>query len=145
MNDVTEPIRNPFVWQVRVYWEDTDAGGVVYHSQYLNFFERARTEWLRSRGVHQSRLAGDDNVVFAITRMEVDWRLPARLDDELDVSVHSVKAGASRVTFHQDMVRRADGSLLSSAVVQAVSLDAEKFKPVRMPDWIRSEINQHVE
>ena len=86
MNVVTEPNPNSFVWQVRVYWEDTDAGGVVYHSNYLSFFERARTEWLRARGVHQARLAEDEGVLFAIRHMAVDWHQPARLDDLLDIS-----------------------------------------------------------
>jgi acyl-CoA thioester hydrolase len=140
LNKVTEPIRDSFVWQVRVYWEDTDAGGVVYHSRYLNFFERARTEWLRAHGVHQSRLVQEDGVVFAIRRMEIDWRLPARLDDELEVTVESVEAGRSRMTFRQEMVRSTDGSCLASAVVVAACLGADSFKPARMPEWIRSEI-----
>ena len=74
----------PFVWKVRVYWEDTDAGGVVYHSQYLNFFERARTEWLRAKGVHQAKIAKEDNVLFAIRHMDINFVQAARLDDELD-------------------------------------------------------------
>ncbi|MEE4173484.1 MAG: tol-pal system-associated acyl-CoA thioesterase [Xanthomonadales bacterium] len=130
-----------YVWQVRVYWEDTDAGGVVYHGQYLNFFERARTEWLRSRGIHQARLAEETGVVFAIRRMQVDWRYPARLDDLLDVSVHSVTAGATRLDFHQDMERAGDGKLLATATVTAACLDAATFKPTRMPESIRLEIS----
>ncbi len=141
---MNEPNASGYVWQVRVYWEDTDGGGVVYHSQYLNFFERARTEWLRSKGIHQARLAEESGVVFAIRRMQVDWIHPARLDDLLDVSVHSVRAGAARLVFRQDMHRHGDGALLASAEVTAVSLDAEQFKPIKMPDHIRSEIN-HVE
>lgn len=130
----------PFVWQLRVYWEDTDAGGVVYHSRYLNFFERARTEWLRSRGIEQSRLARDEKLVFAIRRMEVDFLLPAVLDDELDVSVHSVSAGRTRLEFSQEMTRRSDGRILSRAQVRAACLDADSFKPARMPDWIKQEV-----
>ncbi|HSM69686.1 MAG TPA: tol-pal system-associated acyl-CoA thioesterase [Xanthomonadales bacterium] len=130
----------PFVWQLRVYWEDTDAGGVVYHSRYLNFFERARTEWLRSRGIEQSRLARDERLVFAISRMEVDFLLPAVLDDELDVSVHSVSAGRTRLEFSQEMTRRSDGRILSRAQVRAACLDADSFKPARMPDWIKQEV-----
>lgn len=130
----------PFVWQLRVYWEDTDAGGVVYHSRYLNFFERARTEWLRSRGIEQSRLARDEKLVFAISRMEVDFLLPAVLDDELDVSVHSVSAGRTRLEFSQEMTRRSDGRILSRAQVRAACLDADSFKPARMPDWIQQQV-----
>lgn len=130
----------PFVWQLRVYWEDTDAGGVVYHARYLNFFERARTEWLRSRGIEQSRLARDERLVFAISRMEIDFLLPAVLDDELDVSVHSVSAGCTRLEFSQEMTRRSDGRILSRAQVRAACLDADSFKPARMPDWIKQEV-----
>jgi acyl-CoA thioester hydrolase len=130
----------PFVWQLRVYWEDTDAGGVVYHSRYLNFFERARTEWLRSRGIEQSRLARDEKLVFAISRMEVDFLLPAVLDDELDVSVHSVSAGRTRLEFSQELTRRSDGRILSRAQVRAACLDADSFKPARMPDWIQQQV-----
>ena len=138
---MTEPNRNAFVWQIRVYWEDTDGGGVVYHSQYLNFFERARTEWLRARGVHQAALKQEEGLVFAIGHMSVDWRRPATLDDLLDVSVHTVEAGGSRVRFRQDMHRHGDGVLLASASVTAACLDASTFKPKKMPDWIRTEIN----
>ena len=72
----------PFVWQVRVYWEDTDGGGVVYHAQYLNFFERARTEWLRSLGLDQSELADVHGIVFSVRHMDIDFVLAARLDDD---------------------------------------------------------------
>ena len=131
---------NPFVWKIRVYWEDTDAGGVVYHSRYLNFFERARTEWLRSMGVHQAELAAKENVVFAIRHMDIDFAQAARLDDELDVTVHSVDAGGVRMTFCQDMTRCSDGQRVASAKLTAVSLKADSFKPTRMPKWIRAKI-----
>ncbi|WP_224784675.1 tol-pal system-associated acyl-CoA thioesterase [Marinihelvus fidelis] len=139
---MNEPKPVPFVWQVRVYWEDTDGGGVVYHSNYLKFFERARTEWLRARGVHQSALEVTENLVFAIRHMAVDWIAPARLDDLLDISVHSVNASAARLTFTQAMHRAADGVELARAEVTAVSLDAKRFKPKKMPEWIRTEINK---
>jgi acyl-CoA thioester hydrolase len=132
---------NRFVWKVRVYWEDTDAGGVVYHSQYLNFFERARTEWLRAKGVHQAKLASDENVIFVIRHMDIDFNQAARLDDELDVTVHSVNAGGVRMTFSQDMTRCSDRQLVASAKLTAVSLRADNFKPTRMPKWIRAEIS----
>ena len=131
---------NPFVWKVRVYWEDTDAGGVVYHSQYLNFFERARTEWLRSKGKHQAKLAAEENVLFAIRHMDIDFNQAARLDDELDITVHSVDAGGVRLTFNQDMTRCSDQQLVASAKLTAVCLRADNFKPTRMPKWIRAEI-----
>ena len=132
---------NPFVWKVRVYWEDTDAGGVVYHSRYLNFFERARTEWLRAMGVHQARLAEQDNVLFAIRHMDIDFQQAARLDDELDVTVHTVDARGVRMTFRQDMTRCSDQQTVATAKLTAVCLKADSFKPTRMPKWIRAEIN----
>ena len=127
---------NPFVWKVRVYWEDTDAGGVVYHSRYLNFFERARTEWLRSLGVDQSKLAEEENVLFAIRHMDIDFEQAARLDDELDVTVHSVETSGVRMNFRQDMTRRSDQQQVASAKLTAVCLKADSFKPTRMPKWI---------
>ena len=132
---------NPFVWKVRVYWEDTDAGGVVYHSQYLNFFERARTEWLRSKGVHQEKLVSEDNVLFAIRHMDINFVQAARLDDELDITVHTVKAGGVRIDFSQDMTRCSDRQLVATAKLTAACLKADSFKPTRMPKWIRAEIN----
>ncbi len=127
---------NPFVWRVRVYWEDTDAGGVVYHSQYLNFFERARTEWLRAKGVHQAKMARDDNVLFAIRHMDINFVEAARLDDELDITVHSVEPGGARMIFSQDMTRCSDGQTVATAKLTAVCLKADSFKPTRMPKWI---------
>ncbi|NNE04117.1 MAG: tol-pal system-associated acyl-CoA thioesterase [Xanthomonadales bacterium] len=138
---MTEPIPQAHVWQVRVYWEDTDAGGVVYHARYLNFFERARTEWLRAHGIEQSKLAEQDNRVFAITRMEIDFLKAAKLDDELDVSVHSVARNGARLEFDQEMKRRADGKMLCRARVTAVCLEADSFRPARMPGWIKDKIN----
>jgi acyl-CoA thioester hydrolase len=129
-----------FVWQVRVYWEDTDAGGVVYHSRYLNFFERARTEWLRELGVQQAKLAEEDNKLFAITHMDIHFRQAARLDDLLDLTVESVDAGAARLDFKQVMTRVSDGAVVAEAQVTAACLDAAGFRPTRMPAWIRAEI-----
>lgn len=131
---------NHFVWKVRVYWEDTDAGGVVYHSRYLNFFERARTEWLRSIGVQQAKLAVEDNIIFAIRRMDIDFVQAARLDDELDITIHTVNAGGVRMTFGQEMTRCSDQQRVASANLTAVCLKADSFKPTRMPEWIRADI-----
>jgi acyl-CoA thioester hydrolase len=130
----------PFVWQVRVYWEDTDGGGVVYYARYLNFFERARTEWLRSLGMEQTQLAADHGIVFAVRRVEVDFRTPARLDDELLVSARPVHVGASRVVFEQGIDRAADGAALVAGRVDVACLDARTFKARRMPAWMRDRI-----
>lgn len=129
-----------FVWQLRVYWEDTDAGGVVYHSQYLNFFERARTEWLRSRGIVQSELSQRHNLVFAIRHMDIDFLGPARMDDELNVAVDSVQSGASRLQFRQVLSRAGDGEVLCTAAVTAACLEADRFRPARIPAWLKDAI-----
>lgn len=125
-----------FVWKLRVYWEDTDAGGVVYHSQYLNFFERARTEWLRSRGIVQSELSEQHNLVFAIRHMDIDFLKPARMDDELTVTVQSVQSGASRLKFEQVLSRSNDGTVLCATAVTAACLEADAFRPARIPGWL---------
>jgi acyl-CoA thioester hydrolase len=130
-----------FVWKVRVYWEDTDAGGVVYHARYLHFFERARTEWLRSMGVHQAKMAEEENTIFVITNMNIAFARAARLDDELDSTVHSVQMPGAKMLFKQDLTRCSDQQLVASADVTAVCLKADSFKPTRMPKWIRAEIN----
>jgi acyl-CoA thioester hydrolase len=131
----------PFVWNVRVYWEDTDAGGVVYHARYLNFFERARTEWLRDMGVHQAKMAEEENTIFAIRDMHIHYVMAARLDDELETSVHSVQVPGARMIFKQDMIRCSDRQLVASADVTAICLKADSFKATRMPAWIRAEIS----
>ncbi|MBF0453854.1 MAG: tol-pal system-associated acyl-CoA thioesterase [Magnetococcales bacterium] len=122
----------PFVWPVRVYYEDTDSGGVVYHSNYLNFMERARTEWLRALGFEQNRLAQESGLVFAITRMEVQFLAPARLDDTLQVSVTLVKQGQASLNLAQEIVRERDGRLLIQATARIAMLNRQ-FKPTRMP------------
>jgi acyl-CoA thioester hydrolase len=125
---------------MRVYWEDTDGGGVVYYARYLNYFERARTEWLRSLGIDQSRLIAEHDIVFVVRRVEVDFHQPARLDDELRVSARPVKLGASRVCFAQGIKRAADGVELVRAQVDTACLAAGTFKAVRIPAWLRAKI-----
>ena len=130
----------PFVWQLRVYWEDTDGGGVVYHSRYLNFFERARTEWLRSVGIDQSELAGEQGILFVVRRVEIDFMAPAKMDDQLDVSVRPVRIGGTKLELEQELVRGGDGEVLARAAVTAACLAAETFKPTRLPGWIRARL-----
>ncbi len=83
-----------FSWPVRVYWEDTDAGGVVYHARYLHFLERARSEWLRASGIGQQQLRDEAGIVFVVHRMEIDFKAPARLDDLLTATVQPRSAAA---------------------------------------------------
>jgi len=132
--------RSPvFSWPTRVYWEDTDAGGVVYHASYLRFLERARTEWLRALGVDQQRVREDHGVVFVVRDMEIEFLLPARLDDELDVTVETGERRSASMVFSQRIVRRADGAALVAARVRAACIEAATFKPCRIPNHLFEE------
>ena len=121
----------PFSWPVRVYWEDTDGGGVVYHSVYLNYFERTRSEWLRSIGLDQRALHADERIQFVVVDMSVRWLRPARYDDLLSVtSVPTEMKGAS-LRFAQEIWR--GGERLASAEVRVAALDAATLRPMRLP------------
>ena len=132
-----------FQWAVRVYWEDTDGGGVVYYANYLRFLERARTEWLRAHGFSQQALAQDPGVIFPVVRANIQYRRPARLDDELLVSCDARARGATAIRFLQRIVRR-DGAaasepqLLADAEVQVACVDAASFRPTRLPPFLMS-------
>jgi acyl-CoA thioester hydrolase len=130
-----------FSWPVRVYYEDTDAGGVVYHTNYLKYFERARTEWLRSLGFSQARLAQEEGVLFTVVSLSTEFRRPARLDDMLDVRSTAELAGAASVHFTQEIWRDGESpELLASGVVKVACLDAAAFRPRRLPDTLRKEL-----
>jgi acyl-CoA thioester hydrolase len=138
---MTELTTAPFVWPVRVYFEDTDVGGVVYHARYLHFFERARTELLRSRGVSMSELKRDHNLIWVVLEMNIKFRQAAKLDDELLVTAELVWTKGVRQGFSQHMTRKADGVPIADAEVTAVMLHADSLKPARMPAWMRVELN----
>ena len=125
--------RPPFTIPIRVYFEDTDAGGVVFHANYVKFLERARTDWLRAHGIAQSTLKRERNLLFAIVDMDVRFRAPARLDDELLASCTLDDRRSASLAFSQTIVRAADGALLVEAKVRAASLDAGTFRPVPLP------------
>lgn len=125
-------------FRYRVYWEHTDAGGVVYHARYLNFLERARSDWLASIGVCQREMRAERGLIFVVTRVAIDFRRPARLEDELDVGVRVEHCGRARVDFAQEI--RCDGNLLVGASVRAACLDADRFVPARMPTEIVARI-----
>ncbi|GIX35424.1 MAG: tol-pal system-associated acyl-CoA thioesterase [Lysobacteraceae bacterium] len=129
----------PFSLALSVYWEDTDAGGVVYHASYLRFLERARTEWFRSLGVFQSTLGAAHDLVFAIRSMSIEFRLPARLDDRLEVRVDAVRMGRASLHFRQSVWRQEAGrsELLLTAAVRAACLSASRFKPRVIPEHLR--------
>jgi len=135
---------------IRVYWEDTDAGGVVYHACYVNFFERARTEWLRDQGLVQSDLQ-QQNLLFAIHRMSIDFVRAARLDDQLKVTVAPVKLGAASMVFKQHIYRCNQNTsetntdeLIARADVYAACLSADDFVPMRIPANIKDKLESTI-
>ncbi|HET7922423.1 MAG TPA: tol-pal system-associated acyl-CoA thioesterase [Gammaproteobacteria bacterium] len=127
-----------FRWPVRVYYEDTDAGGVVYHANYLRFMERARTEWLRTLGFEQDVLRSRFGVLFVVTAAEVRFRRAARFNDELDVSVAVAQAGRASLGFEQH-IRQAQ-RLMCEAEIRVACVDAETFKPRPVPREIAAEL-----
>jgi acyl-CoA thioester hydrolase len=131
-----------FTWPVRVYWEDTDGGGVVYHSRYLNFFERARTELLRAQGIDQMALKDGHGFIWVVTEMDIRFRKAAKLDDELLVSAEFRWSKGVRQGFHQEITRKDNGEVVATAEVTAVMLHADSFKPARMPAWIKQKLGQ---
>ena len=135
MKPALQPELFTYSCPVRVYFENTDAGGVVYHAEYLKFFERARTEWLRHLGFDHQALARDHRVVFAVSAISVDFVKPARLDDNLAVSVRLESLGKVRCVFAQEV--RRDDEVLVAARVTVASLAAETFKPVEIPAALR--------
>jgi len=134
-----ENVSPPFRFQLRVYWEDTDAGGVVFYANYLKFFERARTEWLRSLGHHQEQLRAATGVVFIVTDTTVRYLRPARLDDLIAVTVDVRHAGRAQMTIAQQAWREsAQGTqeLLAEGTIRIGCVDAGTFKPQRIPNSI---------
>lgn len=121
-----------FSWPTRVYWEDTDAGGVVYHARYVAFMERARTEWMRALGYGQERLRQEHDLVFAVRSMELDFLKPARLDDALEVSAVLRRCKRASLEFRQAI--RREGELLTTASVRIAALGASGFRPRGMDD-----------
>ena len=132
-----------FSWPVRVYWEDTDAGGVVYHAAYLRFLERARSEWLRACGVAQQRLREEHGILFVVADMQVKFLAPARLDDVLHADITAFTRRSASMRFAQCILRPADGALLIEADVRAACIDAASYKPRRIPDSLLSEFVPH--
>ena len=125
---------------VRVYWEDTDAGGVVYYASYLKFLERARTEWLRALGVDQVRMMRDERLQFVVVEANVRYHRPARFDDELLVTVTLDSLRGASVVMSQEVRRgRNAEELLVTATVRAACLDATSLKPRPLPGALASQ------
>ena len=124
-----------FSWPVRVYYEDTDVAGVVYYANYLRFLERARTEWMRALGFELTTLEHDYHCLFAVHRLEIDYRVPARLGDALDITVTLLEHGHSRLRLKQTAGRA--GAILCTANVTIVCLQSQTWRPVAMPGIVR--------
>lgn len=127
-----------FTWPVRVYWEDTDGGGVVYYANYLKFLERARTEWLRSLGYSQTDLAADPGILFMVVNLQMEYLKPARLDDALVVSCEPERDGRVSMLIRQQVLREAasGAELLLQAEVRVACLDAKSRRPRRIPEFV---------
>ncbi len=121
---------------VRVYWEDTDAGGVVYHAQYLAFMERARSEWMRGLGFGQEALRERHGISFVVRAMQVDFRSPARLDDLLSVSVDLAQCRGASLVVRQEV--RIGDRLLVAAEARIAAVSADDFRPAPIPDALRA-------
>lgn len=124
----------PYLWKVRVYYEDTDAGGVVYYANYLKFMERARSEWVRALGFDQSAMLHDHDLIFVVREVRIEYLKPARFDDMLDVTVQLLEAGRSQIVVAQTIQR---GELLARAEVKLVCVNAQSFKPAKIPGTIK--------
>jgi acyl-CoA thioester hydrolase len=129
----------PFVWPVRVYWEDTDAGGIVYYANYLKFMERARTEWLRAIGVNQVQLKDAHGLMFVVVDVEAHYRKPARYGDQLQVTCKVSETTRASITLDQEVLR--DGELLLDGRVRAACLDAQSYRPRPLPQLLWKQIN----
>ncbi len=123
---------------MRVYYEDTDAGGVVYYANYLSFMERARTEWLRALGFEQPALAAEHGVLFVVRAVNIDYLKPSRFNDSLQVTVEVVNVGGSRIRFLQ-RVLRGDEEIVR-ADVDVVCVNTDTFRPARVPREMRTTI-----
>jgi len=127
----------PFTFPVRVYYEDTDAGGVVYYANYLKFMERARTEWLRAAGFEQPELLRDFGVIFVVRAVAIEYLAPARFNDNLTIAVRLEKLGRSSIEVSQTVVREVP---LAEAKIKIVCVDSTSFRPVSLPAAIRQQL-----
>tara|TARA_B110000467_G_C18259461_1_gene445428 strand:+ start:645 stop:1055 length:411 start_codon:yes stop_codon:yes gene_type:complete len=127
-----------FKWSVRIYFEDTDSGGVVYHSNYLKFMERARTEWLRSLNLNQADLKKKDKIMFVVAKVYIDYKKAAQFNDALDIETSVDNIGASKVDLTQNIMKNSE--LYTSAKVSIACIHSETFKPQRIPKLIKQQM-----
>lgn len=123
-----------FNWMLRVYYEDTDAGGIVYYANYLKFFERARTEWLRAVGIHQQQMLAEHQTLFVVKSAAVEYHAPARLDDELRIAVIVERLGRASVQFMQQAW--CGDRLLVSGQIKVGCVDAQSLRPSAIPEQV---------
>jgi acyl-CoA thioester hydrolase len=131
---------NGFVWPVRVYYEDTDAGGIVFYANYLKFFERARTEWLRGCGIDQHRLAAETGALFVVRSTAVDYRAPARLDDILTVVSRVERLGRASVDFMQAAWR--GDALLATGQIRVACVEQTAMRPIPIPNDVHAALRR---
>ena len=128
-------VKPAFSWPVRVYWEDTDAGGIVFYANYLKFFERSRTEWLRSLGIEQQNLLDTTGAMFVVVETAVRYLRPARLDDELIVTASLSETGRASMSIEQRVLLKKEHSktLLCEGIIRIGWVNASTLQPTRMP------------
>jgi acyl-CoA thioester hydrolase len=131
-----------FSWPVRIYYEDTDAGGVVYHTNYIKFMERARTEFLRSQGIELDVMEQEHRILFAIRALSVEYRRPARLNDLLRVTVDFDAVRSASLMFRQTVFR--DDELLCDGSVRVASICADSFRPKAIPDFMQVQLAERL-
>lgn len=128
-----------FSWPVRVYYEDTDAGGVVFYANYLKFYERARTEMLRAMGFEQDNLITNDAIIFVVRSVQVDYLRPAKFNDLIDVSAELSLVKSASLSFKQNITRQ--NEVLSSAIIRIACLDADTMRPKLIPEKLKLALN----
>lgn len=126
---------NNFSAKYRIYYEDTDAGGVVYYANYLKFFERARTDFLRALGISQSELSQKESLVFVVRKCEIEYVFPARLDDEIEVSVEVKEVRPASILMAQKMTK--SEKILSTLNIKIACINSKNFKPEKIPNALR--------
>ncbi|MFT5427183.1 MAG: acyl-CoA thioester hydrolase [Gammaproteobacteria bacterium] len=131
---------NEFNLQVRVYYEDTDAGGVVYHTNYLKFMERARTEWLRHAGFEQDILIDEKEILFAVRKISIDYNKPALFNDLLNIKTRIIEQRKVSFIFEQLVFNQAE-EMICNAEIKIVCIDSNTLKPKPIPETILSELN----
>jgi len=133
-----------FSWTIRIYYEDTDAGGIVFYANYLKFFERARTEWLRATGISQQAMAQSEGVAFVVKNSGLNYHAPARLDDELKITVVVERLGRASVQFFQQAWRIGDNpELLATGHIKVGCVDLATFRPAPMPPAAVTKIRRY--